>query len=293
MYVEMSFSRYFGGNNVEVYALVGPSGTGKSFRAIATAHECGAELIIDDGLLIKGNRILGGISAKRQSTRIGAIKAALFMDEEHARQARAVLEKVKPSRVLILGTSVGMVEKITARLDLPPVSRVISIEEIASPREIRQALTMRVRYSKHVIPAPTVEVKKRFPDIFADSLRIFLGRKGPQGKRSWLEQSVVRPTFTYYGKLTITTSALVAIVSRAAEEVPGVKSAGRVTVQRNVDGVVIEVHPVLHYGSVLNQVGREIQEAVKRRVEEMTGLVVKSVNILVRELSFPRGKEPV
>ncbi|WP_243113742.1 Asp23/Gls24 family envelope stress response protein [Desulfofundulus salinus] len=278
---------------MEVYALVGPSGTGKSFRAIATAHECGAELIIDDGLLIKGNRILGGISAKRQSTRIGAIKAALFMDEEHARQARAVLEKVKPSRVLILGTSVGMVEKITARLDLPPVSRVISIEEIASPREIRQALTMRVRYSKHVIPAPTVEVKKRFPDIFADSLRIFLGRKGPQGKRSWLEQSVVRPTFTYYGKLTITTSALVAIVSRAAEEVPGVKSAGRVTVQRNVDGVVIEVHPVLHYGSVLNQVGREIQEAVKRRVEEMTGLVVKSVNILVRELSFPRGKEPV
>lgn len=293
MCVEMSFSRYFGGNNVEVYALVGPSGTGKSFRAIATAHECGAELIIDDGLLIKGNRILGGISAKRQSTRIGAIKAALFMDEEHARQARAVLEKVKPSRVLILGTSVGMVEKISARLGLPPVSRIISIEEIASPREIRQALTMRARYSKHVIPAPTVEVKKRFPDIFADSLRIFLGRKGPQGKRSWLEQSVVRPTFTYYGKLTITTSALVAIVSRAAEEVPGVKSAGRVTVQRDADGVVIEVHPVLYYGYVLNQVGREIQVAVKRRVEEMTGLVVKSVNILVRELSFPRGKEPV
>ncbi|WP_072867603.1 Asp23/Gls24 family envelope stress response protein [Desulfofundulus thermosubterraneus] len=278
---------------MEVYALVGPSGTGKSFRAIATAHECGAELIIDDGLLIKGNRILGGISAKRQSTRIGAIKAALFMDEEHARQARAVLEKVKPSRVLILGTSVGMVEKIAARLGLPPVSRIISIEEIASPREIRQALTMRARYSKHVIPAPTVEVKKRFPDIFADSLRIFLGRKGPQGKRSWLEQSVVRPTFTYYGKLTITTSALVAIVSRAAEEVPGVKSAGRVTVQRYVDGVVIEVHPVLYYGCVLNQVGREIQVAVKRRVEEMTGLMVKSVNILVRELSFPRGKEPV
>ncbi len=278
---------------MEVYALVGPSGTGKSFRAIATAHEVEAEIIIDDGLLIKGDRILAGISAKRQATRIGAIKAALFMDDEHARQARVVLQELNPTRVLILGTSVGMVEKIAARLGLPPVCRVISIEEIASPREIRQALTIRARYSKHVIPAPTVEVKKRFPDIFTDSLRVFLGRKGPQGRRSWLEQSVVRPTFTYYGKLTITTSALVAIVSRAAEEVPGVKNAGRVSVHREVDGVVIEVHPVLYYGCILNQVGREIQGAVKRRVEEMTGLVVKSVNILVRELYFPREKEPV
>ncbi|SHF46599.1 Uncharacterized conserved protein YloU, alkaline shock protein (Asp23) family [Desulfofundulus australicus DSM 11792] len=277
---------------MEVYALVGPSGTGKSHRAITTAHECGAELIIDDGLLIKGNRILGGISAKRQPTRIGAIKTALFMDEEHARQARAVLEEAKPSRVLILGTSLEMVEKIAFRLGLPPVSRVINIEEIASPREIRQALDMRARYSKHVIPAPTVEVKKRFPEIFADSIKIFLGRQSPQVKRSWLEQSVVRPAFTCYGKLTITTGALVAIISRVAEEVPGVKSSGRVYIKRETDGVFIELHPVLYYGYVLNKVGREIQLAVKERVEEMTGLVVKSVNILVRELHFPKGKEP-
>ncbi|MGB9803533.1 Asp23/Gls24 family envelope stress response protein [Desulfofundulus sp.] len=278
---------------MEVFALVGPSGTGKSFRAIATAHEFGAELIIDDGLLIKGNRILGGVSAKRQSTRIGAIKVALFMDEEHVRQARAVLEKEKPSRVLVLGTSVGMVEKIAERLGLPQVSRIISIEEIASPREIRQALTMRTRYSKHVIPAPTVEVKKRFPDMIADSLRIFTGRKGSHGKRSWLEQSVVRPTFTCYGKLTITTSALVSIISRVTEEVPGVKSAGRVNVQRDEDGVIIEVQPVLYYGFVLNRVGREIQQAVKIQVEEMTGLVVKYVNILIKELFIARVKEPV
>ena len=69
---------------MEVFALVGPSGTGKSHRATIVAHQFEAQAIIDDGLLIQGNRILAGASAKRQPTRIGAIKSALFMDDKHA-----------------------------------------------------------------------------------------------------------------------------------------------------------------------------------------------------------------
>ncbi|HHW43338.1 Asp23/Gls24 family envelope stress response protein [Desulfofundulus thermobenzoicus] len=277
--------------DLEVFALVGPSGTGKSYRAIATAYDLNAEIIIDDGLLIKGNRILTGVSAKRQPTRIGAIKTALFMDDEQARQAREVLREINPRRILILGTSKGMVDKIVSRLSLPPVSRVIPIDAVASQKEIKKARAMRVQYSKHVIPAPTMEVKKRFPDIITDSLQVLLHRKDPQGKRSWLEQSVVRPTFTYFGKLTITQHALAAIVTRATREVDGVKSAGRVLVERHADGVVIEVHPVLYYGCILNQVGRQIQDTVKRRVEEMTGLSVKAVNVLVKEVFLPDGKK--
>ena len=51
---------------MDIYALVGPSGTGKSHRALQVAHKYEVELIIDDGLLIKGDRILAGLSAKRQ-----------------------------------------------------------------------------------------------------------------------------------------------------------------------------------------------------------------------------------
>ena len=50
---------------MEVYALVGPSGTGKSYRAISFANEMGILYILDDGLLIKDNRILAGVSAKK------------------------------------------------------------------------------------------------------------------------------------------------------------------------------------------------------------------------------------
>ncbi|MDY2756646.1 MAG: hypothetical protein SOU88_09485, partial [Candidatus Treponema excrementipullorum] len=52
-------------NNITVFALVGPSGTGKSFRAKLLADKHGLEAIIDDGLLIQNDKILAGQSAKR------------------------------------------------------------------------------------------------------------------------------------------------------------------------------------------------------------------------------------
>ena len=58
------------GIDLKVYALVGPSGTGKSHRALWVAKENNIEYIVDDGLLIKGNEIIGGKSAKREITRI-------------------------------------------------------------------------------------------------------------------------------------------------------------------------------------------------------------------------------
>ena len=46
-------------NNITVFALVGLSGTGKSFRAKLLADKCSLEAIIDDGLLIQNDKILG------------------------------------------------------------------------------------------------------------------------------------------------------------------------------------------------------------------------------------------
>ena len=45
---------------VQVMALVGKSGTGKSFRAQLIARKYNIEAIIDDGLLIQGQKILAG-----------------------------------------------------------------------------------------------------------------------------------------------------------------------------------------------------------------------------------------
>ena len=46
-----------GTNKIKVYAFVGPSGTGKSYRAQMVASERNINYIIDDGLLIKENEV--------------------------------------------------------------------------------------------------------------------------------------------------------------------------------------------------------------------------------------------
>ena len=66
---------------IKVYAFVGPSGTGKSYRAQMVANSKGVEYIIDDGLLICGNEVVAGVSAKKAPTKIETVKNALFQDE--------------------------------------------------------------------------------------------------------------------------------------------------------------------------------------------------------------------
>lgn len=273
---------------MEVYALVGPSGTGKSHRAVNLAHQIDAQAIIDDGLLIKGNRILAGSSAKQQPTRISAIRTALFMNDRQAEIMKEALAGLDINRLLVLGTSVGMVERISSRLGLPPPCRIINIEEVASEKEIRKAKYLRTCYSKHVIPAPTLEVKKSFPNTLVDPLRVFMRKKGDAtGKKDWLEQSMVRPTYTHNGRLSIANSALCAIAGYAAKSVKGVSSAGKIGVFVEHEGLVtVDVSPVISFGLNLQEVAIQIQRQVKQVIEDMTGLQVKSVNVQIKKLSF-------
>ena len=53
---------------ITVYALVGESGTGKSFRSKLLAEEYGIHALIDDGLLIQDEKIIAGHTAKKEKT---------------------------------------------------------------------------------------------------------------------------------------------------------------------------------------------------------------------------------
>ena len=103
-------------NNIKVYAFVGPSGTGKSYRAQLVASENNIHYIIDDGLLINENDVVAGNSAKKAPTKIETVKKAIFIDKEDRKEMIQALKKIKPDSILILGTSDGMVEKIADNL---------------------------------------------------------------------------------------------------------------------------------------------------------------------------------
>ena len=112
-------------------------GTGKSYRAQLVASEKGINYIIDDGLLIKDNTVIAGMSAKKAPTKVETVRKALFTRPEEQNEVKKVLKKYKPESILVLGTSDDMVNKIIENLDLPDFTERIYITDVATDEEIR------------------------------------------------------------------------------------------------------------------------------------------------------------
>lgn len=273
---------------MEIIALVGPSGTGKSHRALIVAHENAADAIIDDGLFIKDSKIIAGYSAKKEPSKIQAVRRAIFMDQEHARQVKEAILTVQPKKILILGTSVNMVKKITLALDLPDITKYIKIEDIASKKEIDKARETRLKEGKHIIPVPTIELKPHFSGYLIDPLEIFF--KKPLNKRRKLgEKSIVRPSFSYYGKLLISDSAIASIVEHVATSDPAISKAGQINIRYSHNkekGILISLEVTIRYGNKIWDVVHNAQIRIKNMVEYMTGMMVKEVNMEVKRLSI-------
>jgi len=277
--------------NLRVVGFIGPSGSGKSHRAAWVARERDIDFIIDDGLLIRGNSIIAGTSAKKEKTKIGSIRRALFTDEDHAADVKRAIRMYNPGAILILGTSDGMVESIAKRLDLPPVSQKIYINEVASELEIKQAMYTRREQGKHVIPVPTFEIKKDFSGYFLDPLQIFK-RKGKGSYQLVGEKSVVRPTFSYMGSYTISDYTIYQIIEYVVSNIEGVARISRFRAENHLDGIYIDMDLVLIYGYVIRPLLAEIQKKVRQEIERLTALNIKTLNITVKSLTLEK-KEPV
>lgn len=273
---------------MEVYALVGPSGTGKSHRALIVAQDNGINTLIDDGLLIQNSRIVAGKSAKREPTRLQAVRRAIFVDPDQAREVKEKLAELAPERVLVISTSPKMIQRILERLELPQPTRVIKIEEVASPQEIARAREVRRREGKHVIPVPTIEVKKRFPGFLVDPLEVVFARTSGIRPERVGEKSLVRPPFSYVGKLFIADAAIVGLVQKILADIPGVARPVKTQIRICAnDGVVIDLELQLMYGYRLPPLLAQVQEAVREKIQYFTGLNVLEVNVLARSLLGP------
>jgi len=222
---------------MEIIGLVGESGSGKSYKAILIAKENNIDYIIDDGILIKGTRVIAGKSAKREGTVIRAVKTAIFMDANHRDDVIQALNKERPEKLLIIGTSDKMIEKIRDALRLPDISRRIYIEEISSSEEIKLAKAYRYKQGKHIIPVPTFEIKKDFSGYFLDTLKMF--KKKEDSTLDVYEKTVVRPTFSYRGKYTIANRTLVQIVEHISRNTKGVHKPLRVKIENTSIGLRI------------------------------------------------------
>lgn len=270
---------------MKIYSLVGKSGTGKSYQAVNLCRDRGIVSIIDDGLFICRNQVLAGVSAKRQPTKIAAVRTALFTEEAHMSKVKDTIEETAPESILILGTSDRMVDKIAARLELGEIDERIYIEDITTEAERVMAHRQRHDMGQHVIPAPTFQLKRQFSGYFMSPLRI-LKDFGPWKDQS--EKSVVRPTYSYLGEYKISEKVLSDIAECVMEELGTVFSVVKVIVNRhmveNEEGIDVYIIADFRYGEGVPAKATVYQEKVASRIESMTMFNVIKVDLEVRQL---------
>ena len=269
---------------MKIYGLSGKSGTGKSYNASELCYRLNIPAIIDDGLFIYGTSIAAGVSAKKQETRIGAVKTALFMDNDHCAQVRAAIRRTKPESILILGTSEDMVRKIADRLGLPAPVRIIHIEDITTQAQRSKASKERSEDGTHIIPAPTFEVKRQFSGYFIDPKRTFRGMRYKRPIAT--ERTVVRPTFSYLGHYEISDKVITDIVHLMAEATPGVANVLWVSSQNSEAGMYIRMVLQFEYGCRVRTAALAMQRAVADEVAYMTAFNVLGVEVEIRGFKF-------
>ena len=272
---------------IKVFALVGASGTGKSFRAKLVAQKHEIEYIIDDGLLIKNNRILAGHSAKKEKTFMAAVKVALFDEKAHRDEVARKLQGEKTKKILILGTSDKMVNKIAARLQLPVPSKIIRIEDISTQEDIERAKRTRRIEGKHVIPVPSIEIKRSYPNIFFKAVKILRRKQGPAGlgaTPSVHEKSVVRPEYSKRGKVEISEAALSQMVIHCVDEYNLNIRIKKIVVRDDGIGYRLVITIDVPYGTQLGGNIHELQQYIIENIERFTGILIEEVNIIIDKI---------
>ena len=285
-------------NTLTVFAFYGPSGTGKSYRAKFVAQKFKTKTLIDDGLLIQGDRILAGRSAKLEKNYMGAVRVALFDDKEHRDAVAKAIRTNKIKRLLVLGTSEKMILKITTRLQIPTPIKFVKIEEIATKEEMEEARRSRQIEGKHVIPVHSHEIKrKKYSKIFVNSVKIALT------KRRWLsrfikflpeektatsgvefEKSIVRPAFSVQARKNVSHALLATMTARFTAEFDSAIRLKKLSVKNGTSGYMLTLTADVPAGSNLATMAQNARDSIVRNIEKESGIFIEDLTFVVDKL---------
>jgi len=265
---------------MDVFALIGPSGSGKSHKAIFVAKELNCSAIIDDGLLIINSKVVAGSSAKKEKTWLGSVKRALLVDNSQAEQLRNALIENNITSLLIIATSKEMAQRIADRLGIGEIKRFIDIKEVSTEDEIKVALKTRMTEGKHVIPVPTFEVKKDFSGLLIYPLKIF--KRLSTDRYFIAEKTIVRPTFSYLGSYVVSENVINSLIKHAIEQFESVYKISFIQIALKNNLLFIKVEIIFKFGYNIKDECIEIQRLIKNEIENITSINVEYIHILVK-----------
>ena len=267
---------------MKVYALVGESGSGKSYKALELAYDYNINYIIDDGILIHNNKIIAGLSAKQASTKTQAVKIAIFNNEEHRNNVKEKLLKEDIDKVLVIGTSDKMVNKIISRLGLEKINKTIYIEDISTKEEINAAKESR-KAGNHIIPVSTLEVKPIANGLSINPVKKLFKRENKE--TIIVEKTMIRPTFSYIGKFYISKNTINQIIFYELSKFKDIHKINNVKFD-NENGK-LNVFIALEFNEfegVMNVF--ELQKHIIKYLYEITLININKIDIKINKIKY-------
>ncbi|GAA0864344.1 ATP-binding protein [Paraclostridium tenue] len=267
---------------MKVYALVGESGSGKSYKALELAYDYNINYIIDDGILIHNNKIIAGLSAKQASTKTQAVKIAIFNNEEHRNNVKEKLLKEEIDKILVIGTSDKMVNKIISRLGLEKINKTIYIEDISTKEEINAAKESR-KAGNHIIPVSTLEVKPIANGLSINPVKKLFKRENKE--TIIVEKTMIRPTFSYIGKFYISKNTINQIIFYELSKFKDIHKINNVKFE-NENGK-LNVFIALEFNEfegVMNVF--ELQKHIIKYLYEITLININKIDININKIKY-------
>lgn len=268
---------------VAVFALIGGSGTGKSFHARLLAQEHGIDIIVDDGLLIRGDAILTGHWAKKERSIIAATRRALFDQPDHGREARGALRANRFRSVLIVATSRRMADGIASALDLPRPKTVFRVEEIATRGEMLSSRRRRLRAGSHAAPLPLVTVRLGlFSALAAGIDGLVRGRARSRGEKRWTVRGVTPDGKSAGERITLSEPAVRRMVRHCLAECDSRLSVEKVRIRPAGGMYDVETRIRVPLGQPAPVDLHPLQDSLLHCLESSGGLLVREVRIVIR-----------
>lgn len=269
-------------STIEVYAFVGPAGTGKSQRASQVARQHGIDLIVDDGLVVSRGRIMAGRSAKSEGNMVRAIRRALFEYPAHRAEVVSFLEGRTPCRLMLLATSEGMMRKIVTKLGLSDPVKIIGITDVATQEEIDNALRERREKRQHVVPVARTQIQRNFAGKLVSQLKdLFKSKDRDDGR------TIVKPPFSFDGHVTIGREAILEMCRRLVVIGDHVRKVHEIELETDDDSLEVNLEIDLRLGkrSAL-LIARLLQKKISVGLSYFTGMDVRKVNVRIHEIEL-------
>ena len=132
-----------------------------------------------------------------------------------------------------------------------------------------------------------IEVKKKYPNIVLHAIHLFIDEpKGfffKKNRKRLIEKTIVRPTYGNQGTISISETALVQMVSHCIAEYSNSIKLLKIFVTELDEGYHLNLKLAIDYKMNDSKVIKEIQNIIRNKIEEFTGIPIYKVDINIVE----------